>query len=477
MCAVLVPVFDTSYRILHGGNENKGVKGVRSFKFILLSLLYLLLPLLLLSLFLQATENITWSTLVSRTAGIYAFVWYALQFIITARIRLLERLIAQDKRLVLHMLFAIGVLVIVLIHTGFGNEKYISKIQAGLGGTADMVLLWATLFSGLFFSNYFIRFLPVLKPFRDKIAAVLTLTHERCLLLHYAMPAGMVLLIAHVVLIPEQGLIVFKAGMAMIGAGPLFVFLYYKIRVSQMLEKDPWKVNKVIFESDSVFTMLFDPPPGRKIKHRAGQFCYIRPLDRSMPSQSHPFTISSPPKDRQLSITVKQLGDFTAKIKEIKCGSSVSIDGPYGDFSYDRVLSGRTLIFIAGGIGVTPMLSMLGDLSIQDPKRKVILLWGVRSKKDLIRLNEIQAIGKQMPLFVFEPVLSREPVWAGLRGRIDKIMLDQVLKRHGVNMDALNQAACEFFICGPGPMTMDILQVLKETKIPSCTIHTEQFSF
>lgn len=443
--------------------------------FILLIVLYLLLPLMPLFLFLQGSDaNIPLSTLVSRTAGIYAFVWYSLQFILTARTRFLEWLIPRDRRLILHMLTAAGLLGIVLIHTGFG-EKYVSKLQAGLGGTAETIFLWATLFSGLFFSNYFVRFLPGFIPYRDKISSLLKLSYEKCLLLHYAMPPGMVLLIAHVVLIPGQGFGIFKACMVMIGCSTLSVFLYHKMIVPKIRQRYPWRVNKVVPESETVVTLFFDPPPGKTIKHRAGQFCYIRPLDRAMPSQSHPFTISSAPDDKLLSITVKQLGDFTAKMKEIKRGSLVCIDGAYGDFSHDRVPEGRTLIFIAGGIGITPMLSMLQDLSVKDPMRKVILVWGVRYAADLIRLNEIEAITKQMEHLAFEPVLSREQEWEGRRGRIDKNLLDQVLNLNGISMD--NQGDCEFFICGPGQMNADMLQVLKEKKIPGRAIHTEQFSF
>lgn len=451
---------------------------MRFYKFIPLFFLYLLLPLLPLFLFLQSADtDPTLFLLISRTAGIYAFVWYALQFVVTARTPLLEGMIALDRRLLLHMITAVGVLMIVFIHTNFGNEKYVSKIQAGLGGTAETVFLWATLFSSLFFSNYFIRFIAVLIPYRDKIAALVKLTHEGCLRLHYAMPAGMVLLIAHVILIPGQGLIMFKACMAMIGTCSLSVFLYHKTLVPKIMQRHPWKVNKIIPESDSVVTVLFDPPPGKKIKHSAGQFCYIRPLDNPTPPQSHPFTISSGPEDKRLGITVKQLGDFTAKIKEMKLNSKVCIDGAYGNFSHDRVPWDRSLIFIAGGIGVTPMLSMLRDLSIKDPKRKVILVWGVRYEADLICQKTIQTIKKHMEHFIFEPVLSRAPDWKGRKGRIDKAVLENILTSNGLDTNPLNRTVCEFFICGPGQMTSDILQILKEKKIPNCTIHTERFSF
>ncbi len=459
-------------------NNAPGLNRMRALQWGSILFLYVLLPLMPLFLFLQAADpDITLFIRISRTAGIYGFVWYALQFVVTARNRIIERFVAQDRRLVLHMLTAVGVLLVVVVHTGFGNEKYASKLQAGLGGTADTIFLWATLFSGLFFSNYFIRFLPVLKPYRDKIAGFLRLTHERCLLLHYVMPVGMAVLISHIVFLPGQGLILFKTCMVMIGCSALSVFLYHKLIVSHKVRRCPWTVDAVIHESDSVVTVCLNPPPGRNFKHLAGQFCYIRPLDGHIPPESHPFTISSGPDEKQVCVSVKSSGDFTGRIKDITPGSRVSMDGPYGKFSYALVSPDRHLVFIAGGIGITPMLSMLRDLCMKDPKRKVILIWGARNETDLICLKEIQAIGKQMEQFVFEPVLSREPCWEGQKGRINRMLMTEIFNRNGVGMAPSDLMSFDFFICGPAQMTADMLQLLKQMKVSRDAIHTERFEF
>lgn len=452
---------------------------MRVSEFFLIFFLYLLLPLIPISFFLQALNtNLTPFLLISRIAGIYAFVWYALQFFMTARSRLLEWFAAQDRRMILHMLSAAGLLMIVVVHTSFGNEKYASEIQAAAGGTADTIFLWATVFSSLFFSNYFIRFLPVLKPYRNKISAVFKLTHERCLLFHYAMPAGMIILVSHIILIPGPELVLFKICMVSIACSALFFFLYHKIIVPKILQKHPWKVAKVLQESDSVVTLYLDPPFGKKFKYHAGQFCYFRLLDSSLSAQSHPFTISSGPEDDHVSITVKQVGDFTSRIKEVTAKDLVSIDGAYGQFSYNKVPSQHSLVFIAGGIGITPMLAMLKDLSIKDPNRKVILIWGARRETDLIRLTEIRLLSEKMKNFIFEPVLSRSPQWKGYKGHIDKTLLIQINKILRYDMDFFNRSSsCEFFICGPAPMTSSVLQVLKENKISNYRVHTERFAF
>jgi len=441
--------------------------------------LYLLLPLIPIFLFLQALDyNLTPFILISRIAGIYAFVWYALQFVVTARNRLMEWFVPQDRRMMLHMLSAVGLLMIVVVHTSFGNDKYASEIQAAAGGTAETVFLWATIFSGLFFSNYYIRFIPVLIPYRDKISAVIKLTHERCLLFHYAMPAGMVILVFHILLIPGQGLTRFKTCMVTIACSALSFFLYHKMILPRIMQKHPWTVAEVIQESNSVVSLHFDPPNGRKFNHRAGQFCYLRLLNSELSDQSHPFTISSGPEDERICVTVKQLGDFTTRLNKVTAKDLVCIDGAYGKFSYTRVPSHHCLVFIAGGIGITPMLSMLKNLSIKDPKRKVILIWGARRETDLIRLNEIRKLSHQMDNFIFEPVLSRAPQWKGAKGHIDKTILLNVLNNHRCNMELSNPfSEYDFFICGPPQMANAVLQILKENKISNHRLHIERFAF
>lgn len=443
--------------------------------FFLIIGLYLLLPLLPVYLFLQAAgSDIPFHLVISRIAGIYAFVWYSLQFILASRLRPVEWAASQDKRLTLHMLLATGLLVIVLIHTGFGDEKHASRIQAGFGGTADTVFLYATLFSALFFTNYFIRFLPFLIPFRDKLTSLLSLTHEKCRLLHYAMPAGLLLVIVHILLLPGNDLAVFKICMVLIAGTGLAAFSIHRFLIPRLILNHPWKVAEVIQESSSVTTLAFDPPAGKRFRHAAGQFCYICPLDDQFPRQFHPFTISSNPQAPRPTVTVKHVGDFTSLLKKIKPGTPVGIDGPYGKFTCRKTSPGSELVFIAGGIGITPMLSMLRDLSQEDPIRKAFLIWNVRDPKDLICREEVEAQSRQVKNFIFEPVISGLGQWGGRKGRINEKLLRELLQIHGFRT---KDKSTIFFICGPPAMISTTVSALKTMGISGRQIHTERFAF
>lgn len=451
---------------------------MRISEFVLLISLYALLPLIPSFLYLNGVaDNLTFFIVTSRVAGIYAFVWYALQFMVTARSRVLDKIGAQDRRLVLHMQIAIVVLAAVFVHTTFGDEKQANEIQVWFGSVSNTLFLWVTLLSGLFFTNYFVRFLPLLISTRDKVANLLRLNYEHCQLLHLAIPVGMLLLLVHVLLLPGEGLVLFKLCMALLGFSALTVYLNYKIRIPKILRESPWSVAEVVHESDSVITVYLNPPAKGKIKHRAGQFCFFRPLDNSLPPQSHPFTISSKPDSDLLSVTVKHAGDFTTKIRSIKPGCPVCIDGAYGKFSYKLIPTSRNLVFIAGGIGITPMLSMLRDLATKETNRKVILFWGAKCADDLFCFKEIQDLEQQMKNFEFVPVLSDESAWTAKKGRIDNALLTDTLDRHGMPLDGPERDTCEFFICGPAPLVSSAVKILKEATVPGHRIHTERFAF
>ena len=164
-------------------------------------------------------------------------------------------------------------------------KKAANELQAGFGGTADTVFLYAILFSSLFFSNYFIRFVPYLIPYRDKISSRLHLTYERCQILHYAMPIGMLIAIFHIILLPGDDLTTFKICMTTISCIGLAIFFIHKFYIPRSAHKDPWNVNSVIEESETITTLSFELPKGKQFKHVAGQFCYIRPIDETIPDQ------------------------------------------------------------------------------------------------------------------------------------------------------------------------------------------------
>ena len=97
------------------------------------------------------------------------------------------------------------------------------------------------------------------------------------------------------------------------------------------------------------------------IKRNPGQFAFFRFKSKAVGFEEHPFTISSETQTIFMSITVKKSGDYTAQLSNIIVGDSLYFDGPYGVFS--PIDNGSNYVFIAGGIGITPFISILKSFS------------------------------------------------------------------------------------------------------------------
>lgn len=111
------------------------------------------------------------------------------------------------------------------------------------------------------------------------------------------------------------------------------------------------------------------------------------------------------------------------------------MEDAYGRFSYRYVPKGNDLVFIAGGFGVTPMLSMLRQLSKTEPHRNVALFWGAKDKANLICLRELEQISQIMENFIFVPALSRAVDSNYRNGHIDETLLKDVLRQMSVSSD------------------------------------------
>jgi ferredoxin-NADP reductase len=151
----------------------------------------------------------------------------------------------------------------------------------------------------------------------------------------------------------------------------------------------------------------------------------------------------------------------------VPVGRRVYLDGPYGAFTIGNPADMHVLI--AGGIGITPMMSMIRTLVDRGDKRPLILLYGGKDLESLTFRDELDALVKRVDLTVVY-VLSQPPEgWAGESGYIDAA----VFKRHLPP----GYADHEYFICGPDVMMDAIEAALGQMKVPLSKYHSERYSF
>jgi ferredoxin-NADP reductase len=205
---------------------------------------------------------------------------------------------------------------------------------------------------------------------------------------------------------------------------------------------------------------------GRPIKHNPGQFLIIQLARKGRVSESQPFTISASPGWDRPCISVKSAGDFTSTIKDTTTSDKAYIDAPYGVFSYLNH-DAPNLVFIAGGIGITPFMSMLRHMRETGVERNVLLLWGNSKERDIAFRTELDEMASHMPALRIVHVLSRETDWPGETGHIDT----RLLRKH---MGDIQDP--EVYLCGPPAMMHSVRQSLHELGIPRLRVHFEQFA-
>ena len=442
--------------------------------------LYFLSPALPLWLFYASAQGPLARTAMipAVAAGTLAFVWLCWQLILVARLKFVERFCGQDALIRFHVVMGAAALGLGGIHAGLIDEQTGSGLQGGLGNVGIYVLLVMMIISALLLTDFLVRFFMPLKKARDMVLKLARLDYRVLLWGHSVLLLGIAMLLGHVMLVPGEGLLRFKAAMAAYFGLGVLALAYRVVYRRWRLAKRPWVVAAVRAEPGDVHTVELAPSKGRCFAHKPGQFLYFRPLESKLRSEEHPFTIASAPdRERGVAISVKGLGDFTRSLAKLRPGDKVAVDGPYGRFSHHHSPGEGELVFLAGGIGVTPFLSMLGSLEAESFARPARLIWGARRQGDLFRLRQLSDMAARHPGFSFHPVLSRDKEWPGLTGRVNCELLEILLaKRHACLVDDAGRER-EFFVCAAPSAMNALIRALKSLSVPKQRIHAERFSF
>lgn len=182
------------------------------------------------------------------------------------------------------------------------------------------------------------------------------------------------------------------------------------------------------------------------------------------------FSITTAPSDTgELGIAFRNRGAYTAALSELTPGSQIEIAGPFGDFTVPRD-ENRPLMFLAGGIGITPFVSLLRDLVTRRNAPPVTLLYSVNSLQDVPFAPELMDLAKRNSNFTIRFLTSEVP--ADRQGHplvIQGRLSDEIIKQY-VTTDTL------YYICGPGGYASAAHATLENLGVYEWAIHNEAFS-
>jgi predicted ferric reductase len=200
-----------------------------------------------------------------------------------------------------------------------------------------------------------------------------------------------------------------------------------------------------------------------------GQFGFITLSSAHVSNEEHPFTIaSSPTQSDALEIVVRTTGDWTTQLQNLQPQDGVLFDGPYGRFSHLHISRQMEIIMIAGGIGITPLLSMLRYMAGSENQRKITLLWSNQTPDHIVIPDAFEKLAAQLKGLRIVYVMTRAPEYNGERGRLDRPKLKRLLS------DCSRLAAV--FVCGPDQMMKDVHTHLVSLGFLRRMIFMERFS-
>jgi ferredoxin-NADP reductase len=203
---------------------------------------------------------------------------------------------------------------------------------------------------------------------------------------------------------------------------------------------------------------------GRRLQEldaEAGQFFMWRFLTREGWWQAHPFSLSAAPNGRWLRLTVKALGDYSAKVARLRPGTKVLVEGPYGAFTDRRRRQGKVL-FIAAGVGVTPLRALF-ESTVTGPGGSVFI-YRAGAPGDLALRAELDDIAahRQAPAHYLVGSRRDHPEYLG-PDHIKSLVRD-VAER-------------DVYLCGPAGFSEMVSSSLRALGVPQRQIHTESFEF
>jgi len=248
------------------------------------------------------------------------------------------------------------------------------------------------------------------------------------------------------------------------------LLVYVRIVKPLFMLRRPYRVAELRAERGDSWTLLMQPEGHPGFRFSPGQFGWLTVFGTPFKITGHPFSFSSSAavEDGRVEMTIRNLGDFTSTIGTVPAGQRVYLDGPYGAFTIDRNPADMHVL-IAGGVGITPMMSILRTLADRGDPRPVILLYGSRDWDSITFREELEALTPRLSLTVVHVLSSPPEGWTGERGFINA----ELFQRHLPPPYADH----EYFICGPTVMMDAIERALAELKVPLSKYHSERYSF
>ncbi len=223
--------------------------------------------------------------------------------------------------------------------------------------------------------------------------------------------------------------------------------------------------------AEGTMAFQFEKPKGFVFK--AGQYIDLTLLD-SQPGSStgmtHTFSIASCPSDEEILVTTRMRNTFFKQaLSTLPIGSGARIEGPMGSFSLHNNTA-RPAVFLAGGIGITPFLSMVSHATAEKLRHPIVLFYANRYLEDAAFIDALWKLERANPRFRFVPTLTRVANSNGWKGKTGRISSEMLSTQIGTLRGPI------YYIAGPPTMVAATRRTLSEVGVDEDDIRTEEFA-
>ena len=399
-------------------------------------------------------------TSIGRITGLLASYTGLLQVLLLARLPWLERLVGFDRLSVWHRWNGHACLDLVLAHVvltvwGYALMDKVSlprEISTMLGGGVYPGMITATVGTGLLIAVVVTSIVIVRRRLR----------YETWYAVHFAAYAGIALAWFHQIptgneLVLDRVAADYWRALYVVTLGLLVIFRVFVPLAKAFRHR--LRVEEVVAEGPGVVSLRITGRKLDRLQARAGQFFLWRFLDRRRWWASHPFSLSAAPDGRSLRITAKALGDFSARMSEIRPGTRVLAEGPFGVFT-EAARRREKVVLIGGGIGITPIRALMEDMA-----GDVVVLYRVLSDDDALLRDELDAIARERG--------TRLLVIAGDHATPEG---GRLLSPDHLREIVPDIAERQVYLCGPPAMTEALERNVRRADVPGRLVHTEKFA-
>ncbi len=223
--------------------------------------------------------------------------------------------------------------------------------------------------------------------------------------------------------------------------------------------------------AEGTMAFAFEKPPSFSFK--AGQFIRMtieNPPENDDEGNSRSFSLACSPNGKGLIVATRMRDTaFKRVLKTMRIGSVLKINGPLGMFTLPPDTN-RPLVFLTGGIGITPFLGMITFATETKSPQKIFLFYSNRRPEDAAFFSELQMLEKQNPNFKFIPTMTQPEKstqsWNGEKGYITQEMIKKYVE---------DLKAPVYFLAGPPAMVENMLSLLRAAGIDDDAIKMEEF--